>query len=188
MDEHESLNNKTDIYRVKPAEYHMFENRKWFVKEKLEPDEVEAARLYQQEALRDQLEALRGPAGRVQKKENLIPIRIDPDDPSSFQIDTEKLKKQKEEAASGEITQGTNSSPSDDLISGVVPGAPQLLPGRLASGRGEVGGYPENIQNHCHHCSCHLRTHKLPPPPGTRICLFLPNGGEFLGNRQITVS
>ena len=67
-------------------------------------------------------------------------------------------------------------------------GAPQLLPGRLASGRGEVGGYPENIQNHCHHCSRHLRTHKLPPPPGTRICLFLPNGGEFLGNRQITVS
>ena len=100
MDEYESLNNKTDIYRVKPAEYHMFENRKWFIKEKLEPDEVEAARLYQQEALRDQLEALRGPAGRVQKKENLIPIRIDPDDPSSFQIDIEKLKKPMQEKAS----------------------------------------------------------------------------------------
>ena len=54
MDEFESLNNKTDIYRIRPSDSHMFENRKWFVKEKLEPEEIEAARLYQQEALRNQ--------------------------------------------------------------------------------------------------------------------------------------
>ena len=108
IDEFESLNNKTDIYRIRPSDSHMFENRKWFVKEKLEPEEIEAARLYQQEALRDQLEALRGPAGRVQKQENLIPIVKDPQDPSSFQIDTEKLKRQKEQ------TQGIPST--EDLI------------------------------------------------------------------------
>lgn len=94
IDELEVINK--EIYRIRSSDTaHMFERRKWFVKEKLEPGEEEAARQYQQEALDD---AAGGAGNRTQKQSSIIPIlRPDPNDPSLFLVDTEERKKQQEQ-------------------------------------------------------------------------------------------
>ncbi len=90
----------------------MFSKRKWFVKDKLEPDEIKAAQIFRQEAMDDRNEALGGDSRKTQRKESLIPIKgFDPEDPSNPLIDSEAYKAQIKEA-----TKEPDHGVTDDLI------------------------------------------------------------------------